>query len=962
MNTDRARLPSGGRINRQKPLRFEFDGTTMHGYQGDTLASALLANDISLIGRSFRYHRPRGIMTAGPEEPHALVTIGSGASHEPNVRATTQVLYDGLKATSQNCWPSPKLDLGAVPGWLSHFLPAGFYYKTFLWPNWSWYEGFIRRMAGLGTAPTASDPDRYEKRFAHCDVLVVGGGASGIAAALKAAQAGSDVILVDEQVEFGGSSLWAHCSIDSKMLSVEVTDMLASLKTMNNVRLLLRTCVVAAYDHNSFTAVETVDRVVRQRLWRIRSQRTVLATGGIERPLVFPNNDRPGIMLASAARQYVNRYAVRPGKVVVIFTNNDSAYRAAIDLHGAGVLVEAVIDIRQSVTGQWPQEVRDLGIRILPGHAVLDTRGYMRLRAVDVAPLDSEGRISARTLSIDCDLLCMSGGWTPTVHLLSQAGGKLKYDPDRVCFVPAILPDGVQVKGAATGDFDAEYDLIRQPSQAYWQTSGRKPGIGLGKQWVDFLHDVTTTSIEQSVREGFTSVEHLKRYTTIGMAADQGMTSNVNALAILSELTDRDISSVGTTTFRPPYQSVTLGCLAGREIGSLASPQRRLPMHDWHTAAGGIMEDHGGWQRAACYRRSGETEKQAIRREVFAVRHHVGLLDSSSLGKIEVSGPDAAEFLNRIYVNSVKTLKPGRVRYGLMLNENGVIQDDGVFARISDTEFLISTSSAGLSAVTLALEEWLQCEWPELQVVIQPVTTQWAVIAVTGPKSRALISELITDTDLSADSFPHMSIRSGKIGHVDYRLMRVSFTGELSFELSIPTTYAWSIWQQLLDAGAKQDVTAIGMEALDILRLEKGFLEVGVDTDVATTPLDVGWGAPIARKKADFVGKRSLTRRDNLRTDRLQLVGLEFHKEDLPIPVGSHLLDRETKASEGHVTSSCISPTLGCSIAMAMLESGHARQGDTVFVDVDHRLFGAEVVPLTFYDPKGERLNESISY
>jgi sarcosine oxidase subunit alpha len=987
MNGHSTRLASGGRIDRDKPLRFTFDGRSYSAYEGDTLASALLANGVMLTGRSFRYHRPRGIFSAGAEECHALLTVGTGSARVPNVRATLQPVYHGLAAHSQRAWPSLRWDIGAVTGWFSRFLPTGFYYKTFMWPRWSWYEGLIRHAAGGAPAPGGPDPDRHEKRYAHCDLLIIGAGPAGLSAAVAAARTGLRIILINDQPEAGGSLLWSDASVERRSGPYWARKMIRRLEIEDQITVLDRTMAVAAWDHGLFTAVQdTGSDVVSQVLWKIRSRRTVLASGAIEQPMLFPDNDRPGIMLADSARQYVNRYAVRPGRDAVVLTNNDSAYRAAHDLNVSGVRVKAIIDIREKVPDETARRAREQGIEILAGHEVAGTRGYLRLKKVAVRPRTFGGN-APRPSWIEADLLCVSGGWNPTLHLFSQAGGKLRHDETLSCFVPetetSAAHASIRPAGAANGVFELSA-CLRDGHEAGLEAAehilGKRPEEGLppvardeapcsvqppatvapspgGRQWVDHLHDVTLSSITVAAREGYRSVEHLKRYTTTGMALDQGKTANLNAITALADACGCSAGTVGTTTFRPPFHPVTLGALAGREIGTRAWPTRRLPLHDWHVAAGGVMEDHSGWLRAAYYQRNGEDEESSIRREVLAARNAVTVFDSSSLGKIEVSGPDAARFLNRIYINNVETLKTGRVRYGMMLDENGIIIDDGVFARLEDDLFLVSASSAGTAEVLVALEEWLQTEWPELDVLVHNATTQWATLTVSGPHARQVLSAILPDEDISRTAFPHMSVRAGVLDNMEYRLMRVSFTGETSFELAVPAGCARTVWQRLLQAGEACGITPLGMEALDILRMEKGYLEVGVDTDISTNPLDVGWAIPISKKKADFIGKRSLSRPHDTRPDRLQLVGLEPSDKDRFIPVGSHIVMADDGHAEGHVTSSCISPTLKRSICMAMLKSGHSRQGEEIVIDVDGRQAAARVVPLTFFDPAGERLN-----
>lgn len=881
-----SRLPHGGRIDRSRPLRFTFNGRQYAGYDGDTLASALLANDVTLLGRSFKLHRPRGIFSAGLEEPGALVTVGEGGARDVSLRATEVLLREGLVAQSQNCWPSVGFDLGAINGLIGRFLPAGFYHKTFMWPRWSWYEPAIRRMAGLGRIGDAPDPDRYAKRFHHCDLLVVGAGPAGIAAAKAAAQGGAEVTMVDAN----------------------------DIDAIPGVRCLPRTTAFGYYDDNFVAAIEKP----RQRLWKIRAAEVILATGATERPLVFENNDLPGIMLASAVRDYAKRFAVAAGKRVVMFANNDSGRRCAQELNDLGVRVVATIDSRE-------------------GACVVRAHGNRRIAAVDVR------RANGAIERIDCDVLAVSGGWNPNLHLYSQAGGKLRYDETLATFLPDLSPQKVRCVGAAAGEG-------LDPLAPHW----RSPGDAR-RQWVDLQYDVTVADIELAAREGFSSVEHLKRYTSVGMAPDQGKTSNVNALAILGEVTGRAIRDVGTTTFRPPYHPVTIGALAGPRVGALAQRYRRLPV-TWHEKNGGVMEDHSGWLRAACYPRAGESQRDAITREVRAARSQAALFDSSSLGKIEVFGPDAAEFLNRLYINNVRTLKPGRLRYGMMLSENGIIKDDGVFACLAPDHYLVCTSSAGARDIHFWMEEWLQCEWRALDVRIAQQTAQWATLTVSGPNARNLVSRLELGLDLSPQAFPHMHMRDAAWNGIAMRVRRASFTGEASYKLDIGADHAEALWQKLLELGTIDGVTPLGMEALDVLRVEKGFLEVGVDTDGETTPLDVGWGEAIAKKPDDFIGRRSLRRPEQQRADRLQLVGLLPEDPQQMLPVGVHALGERGEVI-GHVTSSCGSPSLQRSLAMGRISAGVRRMGEIVNVDVNGAIHRVRIADRAFYDPKGARLN-----
>lgn len=904
------RLASGGAIDRDRPLRFTFDGRPYAGYAGDTLASALLANGVRIVGRSFKLHRPRGVMSAGLEETNALVTVGAGGARTVNLRATEVPLRDGLVATSQNCWPSPRFDLRAVHGAFARLLPAGFYHKTFLWPEFGWYERAIRKAGGLGRIEEGRDEARYARRFHHCDVLVVGGGAAGVAAARAAAQPGTDVTVLELRDEVAGP-------------------------LPAGVRVLRRTTALGWYDDNFVAAVERLDAgPVEQRLWKIRAARLVLATGAIERPLVFDDNDRPGVMLAAAVREYAERHAIVPRRCVV-YTNNDTAYATALALHARDAQVVAVIDRRRApLIGPLVERVRAVGIPVL-GHSAIVRALGRTLRAVELA----DGRHLA------CDVLAVSGGWNPNLALYAQAGGALRWDDARACFVPGGCPQPVACTGAAAGDFDAG------GIEPAWLPPAGDPA----RQWVDLMHDVSVADLALAQREGFVSAEHAKRYTATGMAPDQGKTSSVNALAILGAQSGRAPAEVGTTTFRPPYHPAAIGALAGPRVGALAQRYRRLPV-EWHERHGGVMEDHGGWLRAAAYPRDDETVAQAARREARAARTQAALFDSSSLGKIEVLGRDAAEFLNRLYVNNVRTLQPGRLRYGMMLSDHGIIKDDGVFGCLAPDHFLVCTSSAGARDIHFWMEEWRQTEWRELDVRIVNQTAQWATLTVSGPHARTIVERLGTGLDLAPGAFPHMHLRLARWQGAPLRVRRASYTGEASWELDLPADRAEGLWARLLEAGAPHGLTPLGMEALDILRVEKGFLEVGVDTDGETTPLDCGWGEAIAKKPGDFIGRRSLARPALRRPDRLQLVGLRPRDAGLELPVGTHALDARGDVL-GHVTSSCLSPALGRSVAMARLRGGAGLLGQAVVLDIGGRRHPADVCDRAFYDPQGERLH-----
>ena len=920
-----ARTASGGCIDRSCELHFRFDGRDYRGHPGDTLASALLANGVRLLARSFKYHRPRGIMAAGAEEPNALVQVGTGNAAQPNLKATEVELVDGLEARSVNCWPSPAFDLLAVNQLAAPLLGAGFYYKTFMWPGWRLFEGPIRRAAGLGVAPRGPDPDRYVHRYASCDTLIVGAGPAGLAAALEAAQSGQRVILAEADFRLGGSSLWR----DTRDAAAADE---ARLRDHANVTVLTRTNVFGYYDHNAVAAVERLEGVgARQRLWKLRAAHVVLATGAIERPLVFPDNDRPGVMLASAAQAYVRRWGVLPGREVVLFTNNGGAYEAARVLADAGATVTLVDTRTHSATPDMP------GVRVLAAHHVTAVRGARNVKAVTVAPAGG-----GPALSLRCDLLLMSGGWSPTVHLFSQSGGTLRFDEAVQAFVPDRAAQPVGAIGAAAGDLGG---LGVEPL----------PEVpGKGRKFVDFANDVTAKDIGVAKAENYVSVEHLKRYTTLGMGVDQGKTSNVNGLAIMGALTGRRPDEVGTTKFRPPYTPVTFGVLAGPLVGDLYRPIRHLPAHAWHAAHGAVFEDHGGWARPTAYPLAGETWAQAAQREAQAARTRSALFDGSPLGKIEVVGKDAGVFLDRIYVGDASSLKVGRARYGLMLNENGVIIDDGVFVRLSQDRFLVHTTSGGADRVAAMFEEWLQCEWVDLDVVILPVTTQWATLTVSGPEAAGVLRQ--AGAEIDPTSFPHMSFREGTVADLPARVLRASFTGEASYEISVAADDAAALTGALADAGRGSGLTPIGVEALMILRTEKGYLHVGVDTDGTTLPDDVGMAGSIARKASDFIGRRSLLRADAVRGDRLQLVGLR--SEGGVLPVGAHVLrdDAVPGPIDGYVTSSHNSPTLGFPVALGLVRAGRTRVGERITLYDMGARHGATIVDPVFVDKAGERL------
>ncbi|MGA1444739.1 MAG: sarcosine oxidase subunit alpha family protein [Candidatus Puniceispirillaceae bacterium] len=1002
--TPMTRPNATARIDRNKPVQFTFDGRSYTGFAGDTLASALLANDVHLVGRSFKYHRPRGILSAGSEEPNALIRLGKRAYAEPNLRATQIEIFDGLYAESQNRMPSLKFDIGAINSVLGRFFPAGFYYKTFMWPASMWmsYEHVIRHAAGLGkAADDHNDPDRYEKTHAHCDVLVAGGGAAGLMAAMQAAKGGARVILADEQNEFGGWLLGeANISIGDVPALDWISTMLADLAAMPNVTLLPRTTVFGYMDHNYLTLNERVTdhlpsrpaHLPRQRLWKVRAKQVIIAQGAHERPLVFAGNDLPGVMLAGAVRTYINRYGVCPGRRAIVVCNNDDAYRSALDLCHAGADV-VITDLRNDAKGPLITAARNAGIEILQGHAIIAAYGNRRVARVEIAPVnDSVTAISGDILHRDCDLIAMSGGLSPAVHLHSQARGKLQWDDAKLCFRPSATHEPSFNIGACNASFDlatALKEAIRAGTKAaaaagHKTTALKAPdvvsakqnwkplaawkipnghGAGRGpKAFVDFQNDVTASDVSLAAREGYQSVEHLKRYTTTGMGTDQGKTSNINALAILADALGNEIPEVGTTTFRMPYTPSNIGAIAGRDIGDLFDPVRLTRMDAWHRANGAKFEHVGQWMRAWYYPQGDETIHDAVNREVTAARTTAGLLDASTLGKIDIRGRDAAEFLNRLYTNAWSKLGVGKCRYGLMLKDDGMVMDDGVTTRLGENHFHMTTTTGGAAGVLDWMEEWLQTEWPDLEVYLTSVTEQWAVATLSGPNAGKILQDAGIDFDLSPAEFPFMSMKEGHIGGLPARIFRISFTGELSYEINVAARHGLALWTHLMKAGKPHGITPYGTEAMHVLRAEKGFIIVGQETDGSVTPHDLGMNWIVSKTKSDFIGKRALARETMAYDNRKQLVGLLCSEPSTVIPEGAHaVLDPDQPMPMemlGQVTSSYFSPNCGRSIAMAMLKGGHARKGETVFFPMlDGTVLEAKIVDPVFFDPKGERID-----
>ena len=997
------RLAEGGRIDRSRPLRFRFNGRTYSGFAGDSLTSALLANGVRVVGRSFKYHRPRGIVGSGPEEPNAIVQVGAGAYATPNVRATELELHDGLTASTVRGWPGLDFDLMAMMDWFHRLFVAGFYNKTFMRPRWLWnfYEHFIRRAAGLGVAPTQPDPDAYAHRNAHCDVLVAGAGPAGLMAALAAARCGARVIIADERSEPGGSLLFETASLDGGSAGGWLRETLVQLSSSPDVTVLPRSTVFGYYDHNFLTILERCRdgsaamqagresaAEVRHRLWRVRAGRVILATGACERPLVFPNNDRPGVMLATAVSEYICRYAVRPGKQAVVFTNNDSGYRAALDLAHAGA--EAlVVDSRSAGAGAVADLVANAGIEVRTGHAVTGVAGRRRVRSVQIAALSASGGVASESSDrLACDLLALAGGWSPAVHLHSQAGGGVHWNEALGSFVPGEPHQQNVSVGAAAGTFELSacleegrraglaaarecgFDPVDVPapqtgsgtpqaSSFFWRTPSSRSPERSPKQFLDYQNDTTLADIHLAVREGLYSVEHVKRYTALGFGTDQGKLGNTNGFAALAECLNVPVGAVGTTTFRPAYTPVAFGACAGMHVGDLYDPVRKTALHEWHEGAGAEFEVVGQWLRPWYFPQPGEDLHAAVARECLAARNSLAIMDASTLGKIEVRGPDAVAFLEKIYTHRIGAMKIGRCAYGIMLGEDGMLMDDGVTARLGEQHFYLTTTTGGAATVLSWLERWLQTEWPELRVYLTSVTDRWSTIALAGPNSRNVLKSLNGDFALDAEDFPFMSMRSGRLAGFPVRLFRVSFSGELAFEINVESDCAQAVWEVLMDAGRQYDIVPYGTEAMHVLRAEKGFVIVGQDTDGSVTPVDLGMNWLLARDK-DYLGKRSLQRPDCLRKDRQQWVGLLSEDGSTVLPEGAQLVEAPHRSPPvpmlGHVTTSYHSVWLGQPIALGLVSGGRARRGETIYAALrDGRFIKVKIASSVFYDPKGQR-------
>ena len=992
------RLNNVGYINRDKKISFKFNGKKYFGYKGDTLASALLANGVHLVGRSFKYHRPRGFVGAGVDEPNAKVQLYyKGANTEPNANATEVELVEGLIARSQNCWPSVSFDFGAINNLLNKFFPAGFYYKTFMWPKSFWYkiyEPIIRKAAGLGIAPLKPDPDKYEHKYEYCDVLVAGSGPSGLSSALSAAKNGARVILAEDKVRFGGSLLTDEVTIGNKKGKEWADEIISQLKSMPNVIVKNRSQVFGYYDHNMMVMCErTKDHIEnpseftpRQKLWYIRAKEVIISTGSIERPLTFGNNDRPGIILASAAREYMKVYGVLVGKKPIIFTNNDSAYDTAIDFKKNGI-DPIIIDTRDDSQSSVANEAKSLNISIKFSHGVVNTKGYLRLNSATIGKFNSDKSGYEKLENISCDCICVSGNWTPTVHLASQSGNKLKFNETLDAFIPNQSKQNENTIGSAKGSFTLKESLedgfkkgfelsnkiTGKNEKSITPTSNEKnygqhdkfwcmplPKNKHYKRFVDFQNDVAVSDIELAVREGFKSIEHVKRYTTLGMATDQGKTSNLNGLQLVSDIEKKIIPEVGHTTFRPPYTPITIGAIVGREVGKHYRPTRKSPIHEWHEKNNAVFVDAGLWLRPRYYKKGNENLLEASTREARNVRKNVGVCDVTSLGKIDIKGADSAEFLNRVYTNAWMKLPIGKGRYGVMLREDGIVFDDGTTTRISENHFHMTTTTAQAANVLSHLEYYLQVVWPELDVNVVSTTEQWAGAALAGPNSRKLLGKLFKNIDVSNEGIQFMGYKESDLFGVPARIFRISFSGELAYEINVESDYGIFMWKKIIELGKEMNIEPYGTEALSTLRIEMGHV-AGSEIDGRVISSDLSLEGMLSKKK-DFIGKRSLFREAFVNPNREKIVGVIPIDKKTMIPEGSHLVNDGNATLPnpklGHVSASCWSVEYNNPFSLAILQDGKNKIGKKLYAvsPLKNKNIPVEIISSHYVDPKGERV------
>ncbi len=991
------RLNKEGLINRNKKISFTFNGKKLFGYEGDTIASALIANGIHLVGRSFKYHRPRGFFGAGVEEPNAKLQVEFNGHSEPNVNATEMELVEGLSATSQNCWPSVNFDIGAINNFLKMFFPAGFYYKTFMWPKSFWYkiyEPFIRKAAGLGVASIEKDKERYEHKFEYCDLLVTGSGPSGLASAYAAAKNGAKVILAEDKPRFGGTLLTDDVNIDNLSGKDWAEKIITELKSMPNVTVKNRSQVFGYYDHNMLVMFERVSDHLekkskftpRQRLWYIRAKETILSTGSIERPIVFGNNDTPGIFLSAAAKEYMKVYGVLVGKKPLIFTNNDSAYETALEFKKNNV-EPIILDTREEHSSELIDEAKSKGIDIRFSHGVIVANGYKKVKSAKIGKLNKDKNSFEKIETVDCDCICVSGFWTPSVHLASQSGNKLKYEEKIDAFIPDKKKQHETSVGAANGSFTLEESLkngFENGSNLSAKITETKTEISIPnvnekkygahdkfwcmplpknenpKRFVDFQNDVSVSDIEIALREGYRSIEHVKRYTTLGMATDQGRTSNLNGLQLVSNIENKIVPEVGHTTFRPPFTPITIGTIVGREVGMEYMPTRKTPMHEWHEKNNAVFVDAGAWKRPRYYKQGNETLFEASKREAKNVRENVGICDVTTLGKIDIKGPDAAEFLNRVYTNAWMKLPVGKARYGLMLREDGIVMDDGTTTRISENHYHMTTTTAQAANVLSHLEYYLQIVWPELNVNVVSTTEQWAGAAIAGPKSRDVLSKLYPDLDVSNDALPFMGYKEADFFGVPSRIFRISFSGELAYEINVKSDHGMFMWEKMMEVGKEFGNQPYGTEALSTLRIEMGHV-AGPELDGRTIPSDVSLNGLVSKKK-DFIGKNSLGREAFNVESRQKIVGLIPIDRKSSIPEGSHIVkDQNAKLPNpklGHVSSSCWSVENNNPFSLAIMKDGKNMIGKKFFAvsPLKNKSIEVEVISSHYVDPEGKRV------